>query len=70
MAKPLPHPGLGDPVRWKRPIDKSWKYGRLVSLVGEVVEVGNDRGRHSIRKQYVQRQTIGPRGGTGWEQLT
>ncbi len=58
-------------VRWKRPIDKSWQRGRLVSLVGNEVEVSSDRnhGRHTILREYVQVQRYGPRGGASWEKL-
>lgn len=69
--KQQPHPLLGDVVRWKRPIDKSWQHGRLVFLGGNEVEVSSERnhGRHTIRRQYVQIQRYGPRGGASWEQM-
>lgn len=62
---------MRDVVRWKRPIDRSWQRGRLVSLADDEVEVSSERnhGRHTILRQYVQIQHYGPRGGVRWEQI-
>jgi hypothetical protein len=59
-------------VRFMRPgIEKSWRYGRLVSLPADNVEIDvlDHGGRYVIAREYVQVKKMGPRGGTKWESL-
>lgn len=59
-------------VRWKRPtVEKSWRYGTLLSLVGDYVEISAtyNMGRHTIARKFVEKKVLGPRGGVRWEKL-
>jgi hypothetical protein len=60
-------------VRWLRPsVEHSWRYGTLVSLVAENVEIsasGGNKGRYTVGRQYVEKKVLGPRGGVRWEKL-
>ena len=67
------HPSgtVNEDVRWMRPkVERSWHYGKLVSLVADTVEISALRGgRYTVARESVEIKRRGPRGGIKWEKL-